>query len=265
VDALRRNYPALGEYPDYYLLRQSTGSLAKANAEMEAREGRGSRHSLESRLARNYTSLLGRKQQVQAGQDDRHGELHAARFLPGPLCAIKEYWLAAKRHVPERGHDPISHYDSKGAGFHHIISSKAWATAHDPGSTDLNLGMFTQEAGASGSSDSSFRSCVPDSLAAFKIALSTARGVLQMVQPWNLSIMMLQNFLENNEFGYKYFSSAKEHVRHLTAFCDRIMLINAKNWQMNKACLDAPAITLQWAQLTSGRPSDGRGRPREAK
>jgi hypothetical protein len=258
---LRRNYPALSKYPDYYLLRQSTGSLAKANAEMEGRDGRGCRHSLEARLAKNYKGLLGKRTYLEAGHDDRHKELHPGRFMPGPLCTIADYWLAAKRSMPERGYDPLSHYDSKGAGFHHIIAAKAWATAHDPGATDITLGMFTQEAGTMGNSDSSFRHCMPENLAAFKIVLSTARGVLQLVQPWNLSIMMLQLFLENNEYGYKYFTNAKEHVKSLMAFGDRILLMNAKNWQMDKPCLDAPAITQQWAQFTAGRPSDNRSRP----
>ena len=72
----------------------------------------------------------------------------------------------------------MAHYDTQWIGLHHILASKVWVAVHDPGCTELNMGMFTQEAGAASGGDSNFRHCVPESLDAFRIFLSTARAVL---------------------------------------------------------------------------------------
>jgi hypothetical protein len=108
-----------------------------------------------------------------------------------------------------------------------------------------------QEAGMAGSSDSCFRHCMPESLAALKIALSTARAVFQLVHPWNLSVTILHLFLENNLYGYKFFSNAKEHVRQLMSFCNTVFMANARNWQLGKPCLDAKDLAQQWVLFTS--------------
>jgi len=230
--------------------------LAKANNELENRDGKGGRPLLETRLNRNFKNLEGKRTHLEAAYDDRLKEFHKGRFLPGPLCPIGDYWAAAKDHLPERGHEPVAHYDGQGLGLPYIIATKTWAVVHEPGSTELNMGMFTKEAGATGHSDSSFRHCIPDSLAAFKITLSTARAVFQLVHPWNLSITVLHLFLENHQYGYKFFSNAKDHVRQLVSFCDGILLSNAKHWQLGKPCLDAKDLAQMWVLFTSNHSAD---------
>jgi hypothetical protein len=86
LETLRANFPALHRFPDYYILRQSASSLAKANSELENREGKGGRPSLETRLTRNYKNLEGKRMYLEAAYDDRLKEFHEGRFLPGPLC-----------------------------------------------------------------------------------------------------------------------------------------------------------------------------------
>jgi len=98
---------------------------------------------------------------------------------------------------------------------------------------------------------------MPENLDAFRIVLSTARAVLQLAAPWNLSITALQLFLENIAYGFKHFSSQKEHVKQLMAFCDLVLLSNAKNWQMSKPCLNAVDLTQLWQQFVSGRVAEG--------
>ena len=213
---------------------------------------------METRMARNFKNLEGKRKYLEAAYDDRLKEFHEGRFLPGPLCPIGDYWTAAKVYLPERGHEPVAHYDGQGLGLAYHVAAKTWATVHDPGNTELNMGMFTREAGAANSSDSSFRHCIPDSLNNFKLTISTARAVLQLVQPWNLSVTALHLFLENNQYGYKYFSNAKEHVRQLMSFSDTVLLTNAKNWQMGKACLDAKDLAQQWVLFTSGYTAESR-------
>ena len=144
LETLRANFPALQGFPDYYILRQSASSLAKANNELENREGRGGRLSLETRLTRNFKNLERKRVYLEAAYDDRLKEFHERRFLPGPLCPIGDFWLAAKVFLPERGHDPVAHYDSQGLGLAYNVAAKTWAVVHEPGSTELNLGMFTR-------------------------------------------------------------------------------------------------------------------------
>ena len=150
LETLRQDFPSLNHWPDSYILQQSASGLTKAHAEMENRSGRGGRPSLETRMARNFKISNGRKIQLPAGEDDRATVIHEGRFLPGLLCTIGETFRAAKGVLPERGHDPVAHYDARGLGLGYLVSAKAWAAVHDPGCTDINLGMFTHAAGAAG-------------------------------------------------------------------------------------------------------------------
>jgi hypothetical protein len=127
-------------------------------------------------MARNFKNLEGKRKYLEAAYDDRLKEFHEGRFLPGPLCPIGDYWTAAKVYLPDRGHEPVAHYDGQGLGLAYHVATKTWATVHDPGNTELNMSMFTREAGAANSSDSSFRHCIPDSLNNFKLTISTARA-----------------------------------------------------------------------------------------
>ncbi len=96
-------------------MKQSAGALTKAHADMESRAGRGGRPSLESRLAANYRDA-NNKTLYSEGYDDRHHQLHPARFAPGVLCKIPDVWKLAKEFVPARGPDPVAQYDTKSVG-----------------------------------------------------------------------------------------------------------------------------------------------------
>ena len=72
---------------------------------------------METRMARNFKNLEGERKYLEAAYDDRLKEFHEGRFLPGPLCPIGDYWTAAKVYLPERGHEPVAHYDGQGLGL----------------------------------------------------------------------------------------------------------------------------------------------------
>ncbi len=93
-------------------------------------------------MARNFKNLEGKRKYLETAYDDRLKEFHEGRFLPGPLCPIGDYWTAAKVYLPERGHEPVAHYDGQGLGLAYHVAAKTWATVHDPGNTELNIGMF---------------------------------------------------------------------------------------------------------------------------
>jgi hypothetical protein len=171
---IRRDFPAISHWSDAMLLRQSAGSLARANAELEAKTGRTGRTSLEARLVSNFRDRGTRLSKVAQGEDDQMQRLHEARFLPGPLCNLADVWRRAREVLPEKGLLPYAHYDVASLGLGNQISSKGWTVLHDPGSLDLTLKLFGKGIMALGSTNSEAREG-PDSLDAFKLALSAAR------------------------------------------------------------------------------------------
>jgi len=257
LETLRQDFPSLNHWPDSYILQQSASGLTKAHAEMENRSGRGGRPSLETRMARNFKISNGRKIQLPAGEDDRATVIHEGRFLPGLLCTIGETFRAAKGVLPERGHDPVAHYDARGLGLGYLVSAKAWAAVHDPGCTDINLGMFTHAAGAAGNSDYNTKFKCED-LDEFKQTLSHARAVQQLVTPWNYSITAIHLYLENIKWGYRHFTNQKDHIKGLTGFVDQALLANATNWQLGLPCLNAAELKQAWDLYVAGRGGDNR-------
>jgi hypothetical protein len=259
LETLRRDFPSLNHWPDSYILQQSASGLTKAHAKMEGRSGRGGRLSLETRMARNFKDSNGRKIQLAAGEDDRISTIHEGRFLPGLLCTIGETFRAAKGILPERGHDPVAHYDARGLGLGYLVSAKAWAAVHDPGCTDICLGMFTHAAGSAGSSEAATKFKCED-LDEFKQTLSHARAVQQLVNPWNYSITAIHLYLENIKWGYRYFSNQKDHVKGLMTFVDQTLLANATNWQkkLGLPCLNAAELKQSLDLYVAGRGSENR-------
>ena len=250
---LKKMFPNLCDWPDEVLLTESIGSLSTAHSNLEIRNGRDHRPSLETRLSHNYKEVMSKEIEVPAGKDNLRDKLHGGRFLPGPLCSLTELWMEARKHIPERGLTQYAHYDVETMGLKNRISSKAWVCLHDPGSVDLNINMFSKSASAVGGASSS--KDAPEGLENFKMALSTARAAQQIVTPWNFSITTIQLFLEITSFGHKSFSNQKEHVTQLFAFVNDCMQTNAKNWQLGRPFMDMAALTTQWAVHTSGRPS----------
>jgi hypothetical protein len=106
----------------------------------------------------------------------------------------------------------VAHYDARGLGLGYLVSAKAWAAVHDPGCTDINLGMFTHASGGAGNSDSNAKFKCED-LDKFKQTLSHARAVQQLDTPWIYSITAIHLYLENIKWGYRHFSNQRPHQR----------------------------------------------------
>jgi len=248
---LKKMFPTLVDWPNEVLLAESVGSLSTAHGNLEARNGRDHRPTLDTRLSHNYKDLASKEIRVPEGRDNLVDKLHGGRFLPGPLCALTAVWMEARKHVLERGLTQYAHYDVKTVGLGNRVSSKAWACLHDPGSVDLSINLFMNaSAGPIKNGDS-----VPEGLENFKLALSVARTAQQMVTPWNFSITTIQLFLETTKFGQRQFTNQKEHVGQLAAFVNDSLLTNAKNWQLGQPFMDVAALTTQWAVITAGRPA----------
>jgi hypothetical protein len=228
---------------------------------MESRQGKGGKPSLENRLAKNFRELGNKVITVTAGVDNLTKQLHPARFLPGALCSVTDLWLEANKHLVDNKLNPYAHYDLQGLGVTHILTAKTWEILHDPGSPEISIKLFFQ-AQATSSDDNSYLTAQAEGLDAFKMALSVARVAQQLIMPWNLSITALQFFLESTKFGFKFFSSQKEHVTKLTDFADLVLKANARNWQLGKPFLGAVELAQYWAMFTAGcSASNNRSQP----
>jgi hypothetical protein len=218
---------------------------------MESRNG-GGKPSLDAKLAKNYRDLPLMSIQVEAGADNLTKQLHPARFLPGALCSTADLWLQANRHLIEKRLEVYAHYDTQGLGITHIFNAKLWAILHDPGSQDISIKLFLQAQAGENTDSSNFYNGMADGLDSFKRALKIAGAAQRLVTPWNFSIEALHIFLENTKYGYKFFSSQKEHVTKLTEFVDLVLRANATNWQLGKPFLGAMELAQYWAMFTAG-------------
>jgi hypothetical protein len=221
---------------------------------MESRAGRGGRPSLESRLAANYRDA-NNKTLYSEGYDDRHHQLHPARFAPGVLCKIPDVWKLAKEFVPARGPDPVAQYDTKSVGIGHRVTAKAWTVTHDQGNTEINIGLFTAAASIAPGSDSGRHCAPPEDLDDLKNAVSLARAALWLAAPWNPALMILQIFLERIKYGYRSFSNSKDHVSQVTNFINQVLVENARSWQLGQPCMTADDLASSWVTFTAGRAS----------
>jgi len=251
---LKKMFPALADWPNEVLLTESVGSLSTAHGNLESRNGRDHRPTLDTRLSHNYKDLATKEIKVAEGKDNLVDKLHGGRFLPGPLCSLTTVWMEARKHVPERGLTQYAHYDVKTVGLGNRVSSKAWACLHDPGSVELTINLFTKPT-TTGAAKTTGDEGILEGLENFKMALSVARTAQQMVTPWNFSITTIQLFLETTKFGQRQFNNQKDHVAQLAAFVNDSFLTNAKNWQLGQPFMDVAALTTQWAVLTAGRPA----------
>ena len=99
-------------------------------------------------VSQNLEELKRKPTIVQAGTDDRNGQLHSSRFLGGPVCSNKILWQKAREVLGEKGVEPLANFDLGSVGLGGVRPKKG---SYTPALRDCNQIQRSQTTGLGGS------------------------------------------------------------------------------------------------------------------
>ncbi len=281
LPALRAQLPNLEGLPDTFILRTPMAVLLKMESNAMKRSSADRSKNVEDRLLANTEKLASCHTQVAAGMDNRRNVLHPSRFMGGPLCPLQDLFLEGRRVIGPSGQEPVSGFDMAAVGMPGMVTPRGWVEIQNPGSTSLSLRLFSisnmgNRVAASrritlagdGADSLEVGENMKDvvSFNEFKLSLRTARVAQSICQPWNFSILALENFLLNNNFMGREINPNTEGVATLSNFCDHVFFLNAEKYRSQKPFLDTVELGSVWATWFSGRAalsSSGSGAARD--
>ena len=253
---------------DSFLLGVKIAILLKMESNHLKRASQDRGRSVEDILTRNQEAIASNTIPVAAGYDDRQSTLHAARFLPGPICSAQELWLQARKILGSSGHPPVAAFDLASVGLAGHITAKGFAALQDPSSAALSLRLFdvhnvTTKVEASkritlSSCDDSME--VGESLReattlyAFQQAIRAVRELARFTMPWNHAFAALEGFLVSNNYMARDLGSTNSHsIGVLARFCDHVFALNAARWRASQPFIDATELGPTWSTWLASR------------
>lgn len=258
IKALKLKFHFLQDYSNSFIRQARPENLVKLEStNMKMKEAERSRDA-DDRLAYNRFSVSSRPKPIPAGQDDRHSTLHVGRFLPGACCPNAKLWKAARSYQGLSGAEPLGNYDMGSLGVGGQTTAKGWVDIHNPSSTKLTIRSFNINNCGVKASGSSRRDCDEDQefleIAEFTTALRTMRTAMQLVHPWNLSLVALENFLLNNKMCHDDIGGLDKQAAILTRFTDYILSENATRWRDENSFMNAGELANTWIAFFSAMP-----------
>jgi hypothetical protein len=203
------------------------------------------------KMAKNLEKLRTNPVTVQEGQDNRITILHDARFLAGAVTSGTGMWLAARKVIGLEGLTPLANYDLACIGLSGSVTTKGCIEAHNPGSQNLCLKMFSPEnlsttAGAARKftlADDDGAISVGEhmkeitEMATLQHAMRALCGLTRLIMPWNLSFEAIHGFLYATNFGLPELKDDPLRVPKLVKFINYVLGVNAAAWQREEPFL----------------------------
>jgi hypothetical protein len=253
---------------DSFILRVKIAILLKMESNHLKRASQDKGRTVEDILARNQDAIASNPTPVSAGFDDRRHSLHAARFLPGPICSAQELWLQARRVLGISGYPPVAAFDLASVGLAGHITAKGFAALQDPSSAALSLRLFdvhnvttkveaSKRITLSANDDSmevgeSLREA--STLFSFQQAIRAVRELARFAMPWNHAFAALEGFLVCNNYLARDLGSMNSHsIGVLARFCDHIFALNAARWRASQPFIDATELGPTWTTWLASR------------
>jgi hypothetical protein len=204
-----------------------------------------------TKMAKNLEQLRLSPVTVPAGLDDRISQLHCARFLAGAVASGINVWLYARKIIGLDGLLPLANYDLACIGLAGSVTAKGCIEAHNPGSMNLCLKMFSPEnlsttAGAARRftlADDDGTVSVGDhmkeitEMATLQHAMRALCGLTRLIMPWNLSFEAIHGFLFASNFGLPELKDDPLRVHKLVRFMNYVLGVNAAAWQREEPFL----------------------------
>ena len=267
IRALKLKFNFLADYSDSFIRHATPECLVKLEATnlkmKEAERGR----DVDDRLAQNRIAASSHPKEIGPGLDDRCSILHEARFLPGAVCSTVKLWLAARQVLGLNGAEPLGNYDMASLGLGGQTTSKGWVEIANPSSTRTTIKAFNINNCGQRGSGSSGKDTQEDldflEIAEFTVALRTIRVAMHLVHPWNMSIVVLENFLLNNKMCNADIGGLEKQAAILTRFSDYVLSENAARWRDESSFLVYGDMENTWKAFFSALPQSQLSKPRQ--
>jgi len=251
---LKSKFPVLQEFSDEFLQFRNVDELLRIEStSLRIRDAERVRDT-EERLAANKAALPSKLISVPAGQDNRWDMLHVGRFLPGAACSAQKQWRAARDYIGLSPPPAVACYDMTSVGLGGFVSQRGWLEIGNLASTKMKVGLFsinncTGKAKASESTED----C--SSVAEFTLALRTMRVAMHFANPFNVSIVALENFLLQKKFFTESDLQNDDRAgKTLSQFCDFVLSENSNHWRDGSNFLTTGELQGYWDSFIGARP-----------
>ncbi len=255
--AMRSKFPFLKDFSDGFIHATKPDCILKMKFTMlKIKESERTRDA-DDKLAANRAALGTSPKVLKEGIDDRWSNLHECIFLPGAGCSAAKLWLTARTFLGLSAGPALGNYDMHSVGLGGFVSAKGWVELANPSSTKLSLKQFclnscrSKVSNKKGDSedDTEF-----SEIGELQLALRTLRTAASLVSPWNLSFIVIENFLINNRFCRDNLQGLDKQAALLCQFVDYILLENANKWRDCELFLTSGDLKNAWQAFFSARP-----------
>jgi len=213
----------------------------------------------EDKLAANRDKLLEVDYKVKAGSDNRWSVLHEARYLPGAACSAKKLWSRGREVIGVEKHAAVGTYDMHSIGLAGHVTAKGWIELHDPGSTNLQIRLFSinncgKKVTAKFSITGDEELTDISEMGELKTAIRVLREAMVYVAPWNKSISALEGFLVQTNYCASDLDGIDKPAVFVSQFIDYVLRENANRWRGKEDFLTTGELEATWKSFFGSRP-----------
>jgi len=254
---LKEKCPNLSEFSDEFLQGRTLDELLRIEStSLRIKDAERARET-EDRLSSNKAAMLDRFFEVEPGKDNRSTELHPARFLPGMACSAVSQFIAARKVLGLSSPPALGCYDMTSIGMGGHIVSKGWLELGTMGSCKLKVTYFNinnaSRSSINKSQDGEDKEEMRD-VSEFIRAIRTLRAAAQLVVPWNLSFLALDNYLFDKEYFKEDLKHDPNPAKTLCRFTDFCLAENANKYRDGNGFLTYGDLAGYWTSFIGARP-----------
>ena len=257
--SLKRRHEFLNEYSDEVLSSTPIDTLLKLESTSIKLRNLERGEGTDEKLSANRDNLVTTITTVVAGEDNRWSKLHASRFLPGAACSAVKLWLRAREVLEGCKVAPVAVYDMASIGLAGYVTPKGWEVIHDPGSSHLQLRLFSinncgKRVGSKANEYGDDELNDVSEMGELKLALRVLREAMNFVHPWNKSIAALEGFLMQSKFCFSDLEGLDKPATTLCQFIDYCLRENSNRWRGQEVFLTATELKSTWGSFFGSRP-----------
>jgi len=259
MDSLKRRHAFLSEYSDDVLATTPIETLIKLETTSIKLKNMEKAKDTEDKLSANRDRLAEMEYRIESGVDNRWSKLHDSRFLPGAACSAKKLWSRGREVIGLNKHEAVSIYDMHSIGLAGHVTSKGWIELHDPGSTNMQLRLFSinncgKRVTAKFSLNGEEELTDICEMGELKTAVRVLREGLSFTQPWNKSVSALEGFLIQTNYCSSDLDGVDKAATLLTQFIDYVLRENGNRWRGQEDFLTTGDLKAAWEAFFGARP-----------
>jgi hypothetical protein len=214
----------------------------------------------EEKMAHNKMALARDVKTIPAAEDNRWSILHPARFLGGPACSAGKLWKTARSHIGLTGYPALACFDMGTCGLAGVVTPKGWYEMANPASCKMALRQFSiNNCGARTASGRNALAKEDDmdnimEIGEFKLAFRAMRTAAQFVRPWDFSLIALESFLIQSNYGQPAVATMAKPAAFLTKFVDYVLSENSNRYRDEESFLSTGELKASWEAFCGAQP-----------